>query len=526
MSVLPYLVLLLVALAVRAGAACLIGPSPFGPDAPGVEAAAVLGGHPYPLHPWLVHAFGGLRVTSVVLGSLGVLGCARMTERLGGTPWSGGLLAACAPLFVYTSAIDGGDAAALGILALGLALAWSDKPLVGGLICALALAVKPIVLPAAAALCIAPLLSARPGRHLALLLVGVALGLAPFAEVLDPLLRPKPRAGVLGSWFLATGGEVPPFSELGGLLKTSVRVHVGLPTWIGHPLLGGLALLGAVLPGARRRERMVLFAVAGGVMIGTTALLGEATRPRWLAAASLPLVGLAGVTLRRVPWIGLLFAWPALAAADSVATVRAAEDPGTTSPIGLGWPGRIDSTGMFRDASICRASELRGLVEDLDGHSGTLYLLQLRDGREGELMWPLQAVRPGLDIRVVQDDSQAPIVLPGRGVEGCMTEVSHLAPRLDSPAAYGVQGKVYLGTTKIREVHCAVDWDWEGHAPVEQSLGKGEYVTIPGVVRAGDLMFTVKGSRTAGFVIGPDDVRLPFEVEWVEGAWECTFDPA
>ena len=525
MSPTPYLFLLVFAVAVRAFAATLIGPEPFGPDAPGVDAAVVLGGHPYPVHPALVKLLGGMRPTSVLLGAMAVLGCARLSERLDGSPWSGGLLAACAPLFVFTGAMDGGDAPALGLCALGLAFAYSDKPLVGGLLCALSLAVKPIVAPALVPVLLAPLFSKSPARHMAMLATGLCLGIAPFHEVLDPLVSPKPRAGVLGSWFLATGGEFPSLGELPALMATSIQVHIDLPTWIGHPLLGALAGIGALLPGPRRRERIALFALAGFTMLLTTALLGEATRPRWLAAASFALVALGGVALRRVPYLALAFLWPALAAVDQLATLRSLEDPGTASGIGIGWPGRIDTIGQFRDSSICHASELRALVDELEGHQGTLHVLQLRDGREGELVWPLQARRPDLDIRVVSSADDRPVVLPGAAVEDCVTEVSHNPARLDEDVAYGVQGAVVSAVgsvVKPVEVRCPIDVDWEGHVPIEQSLGKGEFVTIPGAVFDGELLLTVRGSRSDGYLRAPGG-NIPYDVRVVDGEWVCDF---
>ena len=437
MNPVPYLVLMLVALGVRVAGALLIGPSPFGPDAPGIAAAVELGGHPYPLHPLLVGLIGGLRPTSVILGTLAVLGCARLTERLDGSPWSGGLLAACAPLFVFTSALDGGDAPALGLCALGLALAFSDKPLGGAILCGLSLAVKPIVAPALVMLLVAPALSERPLQHLARMAAGLALSIAPFHFVLDPLLAPKPRAGLLGSWFLATNGDVPSAGELFGLFGTALETLVALPSWTGHPVLGILATVGALLPGPHRRQRLAILVLAAGVLLTTTALLGEATQPRWLAAASLPLVALAGVGLRRAPPLGLVFLPPGMAALDGLAAVRAVEDPGTTEPIGLSWPGRIDSLAHFRDSSICGAHQLRGLVGQLSGEEGPVYVLQLRDGREGELTWPLQVRRPDLEIRVVSEFSGYPMVAPGQA-ETCQTELSHHSFRVDSEHIHDV----------------------------------------------------------------------------------------
>ena len=99
------------ALVVRAAAAWWLGPGPFGPDGPGVEAAAVIGGHPYPLHPILAGLFGA-RAVSVMAGIVTVLACTALGQRWGRCFWGPGLTIACAPLLVYPSALAGGDALA------------------------------------------------------------------------------------------------------------------------------------------------------------------------------------------------------------------------------------------------------------------------------------------------------------------------------------------------------------------------------------------------------------------------------
>ena len=396
----------LVAAAVRLLGSAWIGPGPFGPDGPGIEAAVALGGHPYPGHPWLVALVGDQRLTSVLGGVVAAMATGWLCQRLGGRLLSGGLLAACAPLFVLVSVLDGGDAAALGVAALGIALAASGRPLLGGLVALLALGVKPVVAPALVVLAITPLLAERRLRHTLLLVAGSAAGLALVHGTLDPLLRPREASGILGSWFMATHGAVPTLAQLPQLTSAGFERLLDLPSWTGHPALGGTALIGAFWPGRHRRVRIALLLLAAGTMLATSTLLGDRLEGRWLAGASLPLVALAGVALKRVPWVAFLFGFVGLAFVDHVAAERDRQDPGTASPIGL-LPDRWDARPTFEASSICNASQLRALHTELLDHPGPVTVQPLHDGREGELTWPLQAARPDLEIHVTSD---APLV--------------------------------------------------------------------------------------------------------------------
>ncbi|MCP4810188.1 MAG: hypothetical protein GY913_24320 [Proteobacteria bacterium] len=397
-----------VAFVLRVVASMLIGPFPFGPDAPGVDAALVLGGHPYPLHPWLVSMVGDQRLTSILGGLVTAMACAQLGGRLGNGALGAGLVAACAPLLVLVGALDGGDAPAVGMCALGLALAFSGRPFLGGAVAALALGVKPVVAPLLVPLVLAPLVGDATTRRrvlqYVLLAIGTGLGLLAVHWTVLPLFRPKEASGILGSWFMATNGSVPQMDQLPALVVAGFTRLWDLPVWTGHPILGGLALFGAALPGRHRRVRIALAVLAAGTMLATSTLLGDGLNPRWIAAASVPLVVLAGIALRRVPYLAVVFAWPALAYVDGLAAMRATQDPGTASPIGIPWPLDRSAPQQFDSSSICNASQLRALHLELLDHPGPVTVQPLRDGREGELTWPLQAARPDLEIRITPDD--------------------------------------------------------------------------------------------------------------------------
>jgi hypothetical protein len=91
------------------------------------------------------------------------------------------------------------------------------------------------------------------------------------------------------------------------------------------------------------------------------------------------------------------------------------------------------------DSSICRASELRALVAELSElpAGATVSLVQLRDGREGELRWPLMAARPDLRVQVVSTDPGGLLVAPTPLAEAlCSTPVTHLDLSAPGPGAY------------------------------------------------------------------------------------------
>ena len=139
--------LMLLAMVIRVVCSFLIGAGTFGPDGTGAEAAVQLGGHPNPILPLLIGFFGGGRGLSVFSGAVTAVACAKLGQRLGGNPWTCGLMGACAPLLVLPASMAGGDAPAIAFAASGVALAWWQKPFAGGLIAGLSLGVKAIALP-------------------------------------------------------------------------------------------------------------------------------------------------------------------------------------------------------------------------------------------------------------------------------------------------------------------------------------------------------------------------------------------
>ena len=376
------------ALALRVLAAWWLGPGPLGPDGPGAEAAAVLGGHPYPLHPALIGLFGA-RPLSLVAGTLTVLGCAALGLRWGDRFWGPGLAAAAAPLLVYTSALAGGDALAMALATVGLALAASGRGLVGGFLAAASVWAKPITLP------LLPLLLVTPSAGLSLVSAGATLAVGH--EVLAPLLAPRAGGGLLGSWWASSGGLPPSVGQIRDLVLHAVGVLWDLPLWCGHPVIGGLAAVGVVLGGAGRGRRALALVVAMGATLAAATLLGDLLRPRYLGAASVPLTVLAGIALGRIAPAALVLALPTAALVSQVGALRATEEDLPLRPV-LGWP-PVAAEAEFRDIGVCGATTLRTLAEELAEElprGSEVVVLRLRDGRQNDLLWPLQAARPDL----------------------------------------------------------------------------------------------------------------------------------
>jgi len=392
------LLVTVVALAVRAAAAWMLGPGAFGPDAAGAEAAVVLGGHPYPFHPWLLGLVGDARVLNVVAGSLTAGAAAWMGQKIDAGPWGPGLVVACAPLLVHHSAMAGGDAAAVAAMSVAVALAWNGQLLVGGCLAGLALGIKPLALPLLPLLFVA--MPLRGGGTFLMLCIGLAIGLVPTFSTLAPLLDPHPNAGLLGSWWLANDGAFARPEDWPRLLRGGMALLWEVPVWAGHPFLGGLALLGAAWPGPNRRARVVAFLVAAISLWLTASLLGDRLRWRYLAPATVGLSVLAGMGLHRAPWAALGLLWPTAALVSSLGTLRAQEDQ-ITAPPAIPFADRIDARPMFEDASVCGAAQLRVLADELAVtalQDSEVVVIRLRDGREGDLTWPLQAARPDLRI--------------------------------------------------------------------------------------------------------------------------------
>ncbi|MCB9761869.1 MAG: hypothetical protein H6739_18715 [Alphaproteobacteria bacterium] len=422
----PLAAVAVVALAVRALAVWWLGPGPFGPDGAGAAAAVALGGHPYPVHPLLIGITGGPRALSVLGGTLAAVAVAGMARALGGSPWAG-LVAATAPLLVHASALAGGDAAATGLAALGVALAWRRWPLLGGALAGLALAVKPIAAPLWAGLVWASWTEGAPRFASGRALGAAVVATLPFPGLWDPLVRPRPGGGLLGSWWRSTGGAPPAPETVVDMLQGGLGALADLPLWTGLHLLALAALFS---------RRWGLLALALAAVAGPALLLGEQLRPRYLGPASVLLVTLAGLG-RGAPALAGLLLWPAFAFISQLGALRAQEEQLPARPT-LPWPDGIAVTSAYLDAGVCGATSLRALAGTLaeqvpDG--GTVWVVRLRDGREGELTWPLQAARPDLRVEVLDGGRCAdvgcvarirqaggPVVYPSEPA-GCATPV-------------------------------------------------------------------------------------------------------
>lgn len=455
------LLVAVVALALRALAAAWLGPGPFGPDGPGAIAAVTLGGHPYPLHPLLIGVLGA-RPLSVLAGALVAVAVGRLGSALGGSALGAGLLAACAPLLVYPSALAGGDAAATAAAAGGLALAWGGWPLLGGVLAGSSVGIKPIAFPLLPALLLASLVAPRPRLASARAALGAVLGAAPFLSGVMPLLRPRPRSGLLGTWWLSSEGAPPALERWPELLLEGATRIAEMPSWTGlqlFVLLAGLSLW-------RAERRAVVGAVFVAALLATWApatLLGEQLQPRYLGPASLLLVALAGAGLRGpLAALGLLGAWPALAFISQLSALRAHEERLTERAL-LGWPGSLEVIEAYRESGVCGAGELRVMSAELaerlpDG--ATVTTLRLRDGREGELTWPLLAARSDLRVEVLDggrcpegqclDGLRGVVVFPDEP-SGCETEVvdvNEQALAAEMARRWGDGGAVFGSTSR------------------------------------------------------------------------------
>jgi hypothetical protein len=112
----------------------------------------------------------------------------------------------------------------------------------------------------------------------------------------------------------------------------------------------------------------------------------------------LALVALSG-RFAGVHGLGLALAAAAL---SQLGAVRAAEEGRSPAPV-VPWPD-TQAESRFVDYGLCGAPELATMATELAvalPPRSTLAVLRLRDGREGELVWPLLALRPDLRIERV-----------------------------------------------------------------------------------------------------------------------------
>ncbi len=382
--------MLMVALIVRMlGAIALGDGAPFGPDGTGAEAAVALGGHPYPLHIMMLSLFGGdARGLSILCGSLNCVLIGLWGHRVG-LGMRGGWLAVVAPLSVLPGVLSAGDAPAMTVALLGILLStvggwWAA---LGGVLASLCVAAKPVVLP------VFVLLLARPVS-----LVGASVMLLALRQFVAPLWNPMPQGGLLGTWWISSGGH-PPAEVLSWAWEGLVRL-LEVPAWaqIWWVFFGALAAI-------RLKPRFLIWAGIGGVLAVwfTAALFGGRLEARYLSAALIASLPFVGFGLRR-PWLLVpacaVMLWSTTALVTQLSASRARLDRYALVPDVpvLDWPA-VEADAIFRACSTEDATRLRRLAQQLAevAPAGSTIVTEPRhDGREGELFWPLRVLRPDL----------------------------------------------------------------------------------------------------------------------------------
>ena len=245
--------------------------------------------------PWFSDAEAASRAVCMAGGVLAVVGATLAARGAGGraAAVATAALAACWSQAIYVSLLIGADSIAMGIAWLGAGLAlvgprlgWAGVALVpvGLGLATLAIPVKVSAMPAVAVVVAAPFL-VRPRRWRVGLAIGAAL-----------LVGGVAARGVLLPGDAAHVGEIPlPSFEIVQAgwrrLQDLPRVH---PEGLVLVQLAGAAAVGALLPGHGWLGRAVL-GLVGFVALGfASETVGERLRPRFLTAAALPLLVLAG----------------------------------------------------------------------------------------------------------------------------------------------------------------------------------------------------------------------------------------
>jgi hypothetical protein len=306
----------------------------------------------------------------------------------------------------------GGDAPAIALAASGVALAWWQKPLFGGLVAGLSLGVKAIAVPLWLLLPAGLIWSTQKVRFALFLFLGLLPGLFFFQDALAPLLRPRPNAGLLGSWWLATEGQFPGIASLPGMGWQAFKQLSFLPTWTGHPFLGALAIWACIR--SKDKALWIILLLSMTAMFLTVMPMGESSRIRYLGPASVGITVLTGVALQDRKWAALLFLWPSLAFVSELGQLRSQEEglnPRPTVP----FLGHIDAEPSFEEGGICGGNELREMARQLAQklpQNSEVAAIRLRDGREQELFWKLRELRPDLVLTSLQSSCCMTQALP------------------------------------------------------------------------------------------------------------------
>ena len=245
--------------------------------------------------PWFADAESASRSLCMAGGVLAVLGATLAARGAGGraAAVATASLAATWSQAIYVSLLIGADAIAMGIawLGAGLALAgarlgWAGLAVVpvGLGLATLAIPVKVSAMPAVAVVAAAPFLVQRQRWRVGLVLGAVLLAGGIAAR------------GVLVPADAAHVGEVPTPSL--AMIQAGWDRLRGLPQ--AHPeglvlvQLAGVAAVGALLPGHGWAGRVVLGVVGFSALGFSAETVGDKLRPRFLTAAALPLLVLAG----------------------------------------------------------------------------------------------------------------------------------------------------------------------------------------------------------------------------------------
>jgi len=244
----------------------------------------------------------------VALGALAMVAGAMLAARaLAGRPAAllAGVVAATFGQGALSAVLLGPDAPATGLVWLGVGLAWwgarTGGPALAAVVVGVALGVAGAVVkinaaPALALLALTPLLvpSRRPaqlGGALVALGVGAALAVGLLPD--DPTQQASAPADL--SWGALRGG-------LDAILSLPDRQQPAATPLIQ---LAGLGLVGAALPGPRWGTRLVVAGIGIAAAAVAAVTVGDLLRPRYLMAAALPAIALAGalggLPLRLVP---------------------------------------------------------------------------------------------------------------------------------------------------------------------------------------------------------------------------------
>ncbi len=385
------LVLALFALCVRIFGGVVLGQgAPFGPDGTGAEAAVYLGGHPYPMHIAMLRFFQtdalGLSMASSALSCVWLWWWGKRVG-LGGL---GGWIAATLPLAVLPGVLSAGDAPAIAVALAGVLLStagprWS---LVGGALAAACVTVKPIALP-----CLV-LLLVRPNS-----IIGAFGALALLRGFIRPLWAPMHDGGLLGTWWVSSGGQ-PPADWLSWLAGGMAQL-VGADAW---GLLWVLPLAALSSGFFLKENRLRLVGVAPLIAAWMIAcMFGGRIELRYLSGVVMVALPFLGPLLRSRLVVGVavtVLLWPTFAVLTQVATVRSSLDTEAYVPDVpmVAWP-QVDARPIFDACSTEDATHLRNMAWQLAAvapEGSTVVTEALPDGREGELFWPLRVLRPDL----------------------------------------------------------------------------------------------------------------------------------